>query len=107
VRLPDTESVKQNDYVVVAYQDGWYPGCVVEKKSSSFKISFMSPCRKPGMFAWPAREDIQEVNSEFILDTSMVPECVSSGRQWFFKDCDPDQLDDSTQEYVNLVFAYF
>lgn len=48
----------------------------------------MSPCIKGGVFVWPPRDDIQEVNSEFIIEFGLVPECVcvSSGRQWLFTD---------------------
>lgn len=46
----------------------------------------MRPTRKPGTFVWPPRDDIQQVKPEFIIDSGIVPECLSSGRQWFFSD---------------------
>lgn len=33
---------------------------------------------------WPDRDDLQNVNHEFILKIGLVPECTSSGRLWKF-----------------------
>ncbi|WAR07947.1 LOW QUALITY PROTEIN: NUP37-like protein, partial [Mya arenaria] len=56
-----------NDYVAIAYQDAWYPGCVEEVDETTAVVNFMAPCRTAGMFMWPARKDAQKVNKEFIL----------------------------------------
>ncbi|KAH3725618.1 hypothetical protein DPMN_051465 [Dreissena polymorpha] len=49
-------------------------------------VNFMVPCRKPGNFMWPAGKDVQEVEKQFVLRKGLLPECMNSERQWFFKD---------------------
>ena len=83
--LPTIEGFNDNEYVAVAYQDSWYPGCVVKSvDSDSALINFMTPCRKPGYYAWPSRVDQQVVRKDFVLKRGFIPQCVNSGRQWFF-----------------------
>ena len=48
-KLPENQSFKINEYVVVAYQDNWYPGIVISVKTETEAvIRFMSRCRKQG-----------------------------------------------------------
>ncbi|KAH3783324.1 hypothetical protein DPMN_161260 [Dreissena polymorpha] len=79
-----------NEYVVVAYQDGWYPGCVenITASSDTVTVKFLSPSTKPGFFQWPSREDRQIVHKQFVIYRNFVPDCVCSGRQWFIKEHD-------------------
>ena len=82
-KLPENQSFKENEYVIIAYQDNWYPGIVISLKTETEAvIRFMSRCRKPGHFQWPMRRDEQTVLSQFVLKKGFVPDCVSSGRQW-------------------------
>ncbi|KAL3848472.1 hypothetical protein ACJMK2_019326 [Sinanodonta woodiana] len=86
-QLPLLDQLKENDYVIVAYQDAWYPGCVHQIKSNdnnNLIVKFMAPCRKAGVFKWPSRDDVQEVKPEFVIATGLIPECLNSGRQWAF-----------------------
>lgn len=46
------ENFSVNDYVVVAYQDMWYPGCVMNTNKNYLTIKFMTPGRKPVIFTW-------------------------------------------------------
>ena len=86
-KLPENQSFKINEYVVVAYQDNWYPGIVISVKTETEAvIRFMSRCRKPGHFQWPVRCDEQPVLSQFVLKNGFVPDCVNSGRQWYISE---------------------
>ncbi|KAH3826899.1 uncharacterized protein LOC127832644 [Dreissena polymorpha] len=83
--LPDVNSVKVNDYVIIAYQDRWYPGCVnALKEDDQICVNFMTASRQAGVFVWPIRDDKQTVEKKFILDLRTAPECINSGQQWFF-----------------------
>ncbi|KAL4229625.1 hypothetical protein ACF0H5_010012 [Mactra antiquata] len=74
-----------NEYIAVAYQDTWYPGCVIKTISSDkTSVSFMASCRKPGTFMWPSRKDVQIVEKKFVFKRGMLPECCNSGQQWYF-----------------------
>ena len=85
----DQFDFRLGDYVAIAYQDAWYPGCVEKVEKDVATVNFMAPCRMAGVFTWPARKDTQEVNRTFILSCGLVPEARNSGRQWFFKEhCD-------------------
>ena len=81
------QSFKVNEYVIIAYQDNWYPGIVMSVKTQNEAIiRFMSRCKKPGYFQWPMRHDEQPVLSQFVLKKGFVPDCVNSGRQWFLSE---------------------
>lgn len=80
--LPKIEQFIDNEYIVVAYQDMWYPGCVIKSNGKEATVNFMAPTRKPGVYVWPLRKDIQTVKSEFVLKRGYIPECLNSGRQW-------------------------
>ncbi|XP_052778449.1 uncharacterized protein LOC128215880 [Mya arenaria] len=41
-----------NDYVAIAYQDAWYPGCVEEVDETTAVVNFMAPCRTAGAKEW-------------------------------------------------------
>lgn len=72
------------EYVAVAYQDAWYPGCVTQiVDDNTARIRFMTPCRKPGFYQWPNRKDEQIVSKQFVFCKIAVPDCVNAGRQWF------------------------
>jgi hypothetical protein len=99
----EIESVSVNDYVAVAYQDNWYPG-IVEKLTDidTVVVKFMAPCKKSGVFQWPARDDRQLVKKEFILCKNIVPDCINSGRQWFVK-----EHSDISNVYSKFYAMYF
>ena len=82
-KQPDLSVVKTGEYVIVAYQDQWYPGCVekINTDRKVLKVKFMTPCRRKGFFMWPMRDEIQDVNPDFLLDVGIVPDCVNNGRQ--------------------------
>ena len=82
--LPIDVHFKENEYVAIAYQDNWYPGIVLQKlDDKNARVKFMTPCHQKGFYKWPSRDDIQEVNVEFILKKGFEIECQSSGRQWY------------------------
>lgn len=56
-------------------------------------VKFLEPIRKMGICR-PTRDDIQNVNKEFILKSKFVPECQNSGRLENFK---------SVQKSVNCM----
>ena len=87
-----------NEYVVVAYQDGWYPGCVdtFSESSDTVTVKFLLPCRKPGFLQWPSRDDRHKVHKQFVIYRNCVQDCVCSGRQWFIK----------KHEQIDLVYFY-
>lgn len=86
-QLPVTETFLLNEYVAVAYQNTWYPGCVENTPNNETAVvNFMSPCRMPGHFKWPQRQDKQTLKKEFVLKRRFIPECINSGRQWYFKE---------------------
>ena len=86
-KLPENQIFKENEYVIIAYQDNWYPGIVMSLKSETEAIiRFMARCRKPGYFQWPMRHDEQTVSSQFLVKRNFVPDCVSSGRQWYIEE---------------------
>jgi hypothetical protein len=73
--MPFNLALQDNMYIAVAYQDRWYPGCVVQcKTDSTAVVKFMAPCRQPGQFKWPSREDVQDVHIQFILKAGFIPE---------------------------------
>ncbi|KAK6171723.1 hypothetical protein SNE40_018161 [Patella caerulea] len=44
-RLPQNEAFVISEYVIVAYNDNWYPGCVVELKNEKHAyVTFMTHC---------------------------------------------------------------
>ena len=86
-KLPEDQSFKINEYVVIAHQDNWYPGIVISVKTETEAvIRFMARCKKPGHFQWPSRCDEQPVLSQFVLKKGFVPDCVNSGRQWLLSE---------------------
>ncbi|KAL3871321.1 hypothetical protein ACJMK2_039328 [Sinanodonta woodiana] len=89
-RLPLLDQLKENDYVIIAYQD------------ASLHVKFMAPCRKSGVFKWPSKDDVQEVKLEFVIATGLIPECLNSGRQWAF----PEHMkfDELFAMYSNVFF---
>ncbi|XP_045173195.2 uncharacterized protein LOC123534827 [Mercenaria mercenaria] len=102
----DFEVVEQlcvNEYVAIAYQDNWYPG-VVEKvvDDTTIVVKFMAPCRKNGYYQWPSRDDRQVVNKQFVLCTKFIPDCISSGRQWYVK-----EHNDITNVYSKFHTMFF
>jgi hypothetical protein len=77
----------EGEYVIVAYQDGWYPGVVqTVSDEDTATVKFMTPCSQQGFFKWPLRDDKQIVKRKFVIETKIVPDCVNSGRQWYLKD---------------------
>lgn len=40
--LPNAEDIKVHDYVAVAYQEAWYPGCVLKKDTKTLQVKFMT-----------------------------------------------------------------
>jgi hypothetical protein len=102
--LPDVnDTFVENEYLVVAYQDSWYPG-VVDKVMSENKavVNFMLPCKKAGTFQWPNSKDIQQVEKQFVLKKGLIPECINSGRQWFFR-----EYQDINRLYEMYKLEYF
>ena len=86
-KLPENQIFKENEYVIIAYQDNWYPGIVMSLKSETEAIiRFMARCRKPGHFQWPMRHDEQTVSSQFLVKRNFVPDCVSLDRQWYIEE---------------------
>lgn len=86
-QLPTNETIKDHDYVAVAYQDAWYPGIVIKSKDeNNFIVKFMAPARRTGCFSWPSRDDIQSCDRRFILCKGFIPECLNSGRLWEIKE---------------------
>ena len=78
--MPKDTSLEPGQYVVVAYQDNWYPGRVESTDGQdSAKINFMTRCRQPGVFRWPAIRDVQVVLHKFVLGT-VTPTVGRSGR---------------------------
>jgi len=76
-----------NEYVAIAYQDDWYPGCIAKVIDNDTAIvKFMTPCQKAGYFQWPSRDDKQTVKTQFVLKRNVVPDCVGSGRQYCVKE---------------------
>ncbi|XP_053381945.1 uncharacterized protein LOC128549357 [Mercenaria mercenaria] len=71
--LPIHEPYNENEYVIVAYQDQWYPGCVQKLAEQQIVVNFMCPTRKAGHFIWPARKDVQTVCNEFVIKRNFVP----------------------------------
>jgi len=53
--------------------------------------------RKRRCFSWPSREDIQTVDTEFVLKTGFIPDCMSSGRMWHI----------SESELIDKLFTKF
>jgi single-stranded DNA-specific DHH superfamily exonuclease len=97
------DKFKENEYVIVAYQDAWYPGCVTNIISDTkATVNFMAPCRKAGTFMWPARKDEQEIEKQFVLRKALLPDCCNSGRQWFFKEF--EAIDKLYQTYKEHYF---
>ena len=86
-QLPTNETIKDHDYVAVAYQDAWYPGIVIKSKDENkFIVKFMAPARRTGCFSWPSRDDIQSCDRRFILCKGFIPKCLNSGRLWEIKE---------------------
>jgi hypothetical protein len=102
--LSKNDIVKENEYIAVAYQDTWYPGIVssVNSNRTMFVVKFMSPARKVGHFCWPAREDIQTVEKDFILKIGFVPNCLNSGRMWQI-----EETDEINKLFVKFKKYYF
>ncbi|KAL4219419.1 Piwi-like protein 1 [Mactra antiquata] len=95
--------VKENVYIAVAYQDAWYPGIVsCVNTNRTLVVKFMSPARKVGHFCWPAREDIQTVEKDFILKIGFVPNCLNSGRMWQIKE--NDEINKLFEKFKNYYF---
>ena len=62
-----TDDPTVNQYVAVAYQDSWYPGIVIEVKSTdSIIVKFMAPTNKPYHYKWPLKNDVQTASKQFI-----------------------------------------
>ena len=66
--LPSITQLKDNEYVAVAYQDAWYPGCVIESvDSDKVVVNFMVQCRKPGTYMWPSRKKINRLSENVCI----------------------------------------
>ena len=100
--LPVDEQFKENEYVIVAYQDRWYPGCVQKTSGQQIVVNFMGPTRKPGHFIWPARQDVQTVCCEFVIKRNFIPECLNSGRLW--KINDSEAVEALYRKYCKVYF---
>ena len=102
-KLPEIDKFELNEYVAVAYQDSWYPGCVESiTENETAVVKFMTPCRIPGHFKWPQRQDKQTVQKQFVLKRGFIPECINSGRQWLFEDY--KEIDVLYMKYKEVFF---
>lgn len=54
-----TNSYIKDDWIVVIYENIWYPGYVMETKNNTLITKFMA--RKNNIFTWPKHDDIQTV----------------------------------------------
>ena len=70
---------------------------VTSVKNDNMLVKFMTNTRKVGCFSWPSREDIQTVDTEFVLKTGFIPECMNSGRMWHI----------SESELIHKLFTKF
>ena len=86
------------------YEDSWYPGIVTDVKDNErVEVSFLTTTKRPGMFQWPQREDIQTVETGYILKRGFIPECANSGRLW--KICDFNEIEKLYGEFRDIHFC--
>ena len=103
LKLPQIDKFELNEYVAVAYQDTWYPGCIdciIDNETAT--VQFTTPCRIPGHFKWPQRQNKQTVQKQFVLKCGFIPECINSGRQWLFKEY--KEIDAIYAKYKEVFF---
>ncbi|KAL8621574.1 hypothetical protein ACOMHN_026245 [Nucella lapillus] len=75
---------KENDWIGVAYENGWYPGQVERKTEASeedhtYLINFLYPTSIAGRFKYPPRPDKLLVNAAFIFTNPISPPLPTSG----------------------------
>ncbi|KAK6178374.1 hypothetical protein SNE40_013169 [Patella caerulea] len=69
-----SKRVALNKWVIVAFDDDWYPGIVREIKSKNeLVVDFGKRCRSLGEFNWPNGKDAQLVEHKFILLADFQP----------------------------------
>ena len=70
--VTDIVNMHQGEYIIVAYHDRRYPGCIENIKEERLTVRFMTPCRQAGLFVWLTRDDIQDDLPEFVIEKGVV-----------------------------------
>lgn len=68
LQLEQIKTITIGTWVVVAYQDTWYPGEVKEVNDKQFSVNFMHPKKlNNNTFIWPQKSDVKDVEKHFII----------------------------------------
>ncbi|CAH1115714.1 unnamed protein product [Psylliodes chrysocephalus] len=82
----ELKSISVGDWVVVLYQDDWYPGIVLENISGQLKIDFM--VRQSEHFCWPKTSDTQKVAEAGVLYKIIKPPVPISSKLFLIPEKD-------------------
>ena len=72
-----------HDWIIVIYDDIWYPGEVTEIKNNVLIVNFMARGKK--YFSWPKTPDIQEVIPPQVLLKVAQPQLTNSKNKQSYK----------------------
>lgn len=84
-RLPPALTPKIGDWVAVAYENGWFPGHVLEadEETETYYTNFLHPCSVAGQYKHPHRADQADVRKCFIFAAQIQPPVPASGGRIF------------------------
>ena len=84
-RLPPVLTPKIGGWVAVAYENGWFPGHVLEadEETETYYTTFLHPCSIAGQYKHPHRADQADVRKRFIFAAQIQPPVPASGGRIF------------------------
>jgi hypothetical protein len=72
------------DWVAVSYDNGWYPGQVVQiADDDTVIVNFIHPCSLVGQYKYPSTKDTVPVKRHFIFACPLEPSVPKSGGRIF------------------------
>ncbi|XP_063448955.1 uncharacterized protein LOC134728313 [Mytilus trossulus] len=79
-----SEYIVQGIWVIVAFEQTWYPGLVkhIDKEKDSITITFMHPSGK-NKFKWPVKEDRIDVERKFVIFVCLPPCACPEGENMY------------------------
>ena len=82
--LPSQAELVTGQLVTVAYENGWYPGVIVDTVDDDIEINFMHATTEGGrFFKWPPRDDVALLPPTFIFKVLLATPVPVSGERQF------------------------
>lgn len=87
ISLPCIPDPTLNDWVAVAYENGWFPGQVIpafeDSDKDTYLVNFLHPSSLPGQYKYPSPADVTPVNKTYIFMCPLDPPIPTSGGRIF------------------------